>query len=110
MTTAAQQSSKMYGVYYDKTHGVWKAQIQVDKKKESLGRFTSQKQAALAYDAFVSAPAAPKSLARPQSHLSLAHSFASTTCTAAQTRARSTSPTPRRARISPSPTHSPRDA
>ena len=59
MTAAARQtSSKMYGVSWDKQTNKWQAHASLNGKKVALGRSTSQKAAALAYDAFVRVPAA----------------------------------------------------
>ena len=65
MNAAQQTSSKMCGVSWSKQKRRWRARIQLNGKEVSLGYFTSQKQAALAYDAFVRVPAAPNSRARP---------------------------------------------
>lgn len=44
-------TSRFKGVYWDKANDKWRAQIKHGKKHESLGRFTSEVEAAKAYDA-----------------------------------------------------------
>jgi hypothetical protein len=43
-------SSIFKGVTYEKESGKWRAQIQIDRHKKSLGRFADERQAALAYN------------------------------------------------------------
>jgi hypothetical protein len=43
-------SSKYRGVSFQKARGTWRAQIMKNKKKENLGDFTIEKEAARAYD------------------------------------------------------------
>lgn len=44
------QTSKYKGVHFDRTWSKWKAQIQHDKVKYSLGTFNTELEAALAYN------------------------------------------------------------
>jgi hypothetical protein len=44
-------SSRFRGVHWDKCRGKWKARLQIDGKRLSLGYFTDEVAAALAYDA-----------------------------------------------------------
>lgn len=44
------QTSKYKGVHFDRTWSKWKAQIQYDNKKYTLGTFLTEDEAALAYN------------------------------------------------------------
>ena len=59
MTAAHEASSNFHGV--TKEHSKWAAKARLNGKQHTLGSFTSQKEAALAYDEFVRC-------ARPTSH------------------------------------------
>jgi hypothetical protein len=43
-------SSLYKGVYWDKTYGIWRAQIRINGRAISLGRFDNEVEAAKAYD------------------------------------------------------------
>ena len=43
-------TSQFKGVYWDKQHKKWRARIHVKEKRKHLGRFTNEKEAALAYN------------------------------------------------------------
>ena len=45
-------SSGYKGVYWDKSRGLWLAQISVDNKRKTLGRYTTAKEASDAYEAY----------------------------------------------------------
>ncbi len=46
-----ENASSIYkGVCWDRSLGKWKAQIQINSRRESLGLFTNEKEAAQAYD------------------------------------------------------------
>lgn len=49
----ASKSSQYRGVHFDAPSGKWKVQIQVNSAKKFIGRFTTEEDAARAYDAYV---------------------------------------------------------